>query len=171
MDNSAFDALEQASLSDGPEAVLDLVIATACQEKNYRMLFGARIMQVRRRLGLPLIDTDPVPQVTDEQRPVYEKAVTEAAREVGGVLLASGDIAGAWPHLKAIDAPAAVAAAIDDLDGEENLDRVIEIAFQEGVNRRKGFELILKHHGICSAITWFGANPDYESRQYCLELL
>ena len=168
MDHSIFDALEQCK---EPDAVLDLVIETALREKNYRMLFGARIMQVRHRLGLKLIDTDPVPQVTSDQRPVYEKALTEAAREAGGLLLNSGDIAGAWPYFKAIDAPAAVGAAIENVTSGEGLERIIEIAFQEGVNRRKGFELILQHHGICSAITWFGSNPDDESRQKCLDLL
>jgi hypothetical protein len=48
---------------------------------------------------------------------------------------------------------------------------VIEIAFHEGVNPRKGFELILEHHGICSAITLFGSNRDYATRQHCLRLL
>jgi hypothetical protein len=171
MDDSAFDALEDTFRCQGPEAVLDLVIAAAHREKNHRMLFGARIMQVRRRLGLPLIDTGPVPEVTDEHRPAYEKALTEAARETGELLLASGDIAAAWQYFKAIDAPAPVADAIQHVNEGENLDRIIEIAFREGVNRRKGFELILKHHGICSAITWFGSNPDSNSRQYCLELL
>lgn len=171
MDNSTFDAVEQASRCHGPEAALDLVIATAYQEKNYRMLFGARIMQVRLRLGLTLIDTEPTPRVTVEQRPIYEKALTEAAREVGGLLLDAGDIVGAWPYFKAIDEPVAVAAAIENVNGEDGMDRIIEIAFQEGVNRRKGFELILKHRGICSAITWFSSNPDYESRKWCLDLL
>src|ERR1700722_265915 len=171
MDQSTFDALEQISRCKGPEAVLDLVIETALREKNYRMLFGARIMQVRHRLGLRLIDADTVPQVTSEQRPIYEKALTYAAREAGGLLLDNGDIPGAWPYFKAIDAPAAVAAAIENVTGGDGLERIIEIAYQEGVNRRKGFELILQHHGICSAITWFGSNPDYESRQKCLDLL
>ena len=80
MDNTAFNALEQTFRSDGPEAVFDLLIGTARREKNYRMLFGARLMQVRHRLGLPLIDTDPVPGLTDEQRPVYEKEVKQIAR-------------------------------------------------------------------------------------------
>jgi hypothetical protein len=171
MESSVFDALEHASRSEGAEAVFDLVIATACREKDHRMLFGARIMQVRHRLGLPLIDTDAVPLVTDEQRPVYEKAVADAARETGELLLSCGDIVAAWPYFKAIGAPEAIAQAIEDVNGGDNLDRIIEIAFQEGVNRRKGFELILQHHGVCSAITWFGSNPDYKSRQYCLELL
>jgi len=151
--------------------VIDLVIATAYREKNYRLLFGARIMEVRHRLGLPLIDTDPVPQVSDEQRPVYAKAITDAAREAGELLLSAGDIPGAWQYFKAIDDPAPIAAAIEDVSGGEDLERTIEIAYQEGVNRRKGFELILVHHGICSAITWFGSNPDNDSRQGCLKLL
>ena len=171
MDNAAFNALEQTFRSDGPEAVFDLLIGTARREKNYRMLFGARLMQVRHRLGLPLIDTDPVPGLTDEQRPVYEKEVKQIAREAGELFLASGDIAAAWPYFKAIGEPAPVAAAIENVTSGENLDRVIEIAFQEGVNPRKGFELILEHRGICSAITWFGANMTYDSRQECLKLL
>src|SRR4029077_20327579 len=55
--------------------------------------------------------------------------------------------------------------------GGEQLDRVIEIAFHEGVNPRKGFELILEHHGICRAITLFGIYRDYAPRQYSLQLL
>jgi hypothetical protein len=95
---------------------------------------------------------------------------------VGELLLAGSDIIGAWTYFKAIGELAPVAAAIEDVNIEnanqgENLDRVIEIAFQEGVNPRKGFELILEHRGICSAITWFGYNRDYASRQVCLRLL
>ena len=45
---------------------------------------------------------------------------------------------------------------------------MIEIAFREGVNPRKGFELLLEHHGICSAITWYGSSPDYVGRTDCL---
>lgn len=171
MEEGAFKLIEQTYRSSGPEAVFDLLIRGAREEKNYPALFGARLMQARHQLGLPLIETEPVPSLSDEQRPVYEKAFKEAARETGGLFLASGDIAGAWPYFKAIGERAPVAAAIEKVNGGENLDRVIEIAFQEGVNRRKGFELILEHHGICSAITWFGSNRDYDSRQECLRLL
>ena len=135
------------------------------------MLFGTRLMQVRHRLGLPLIETEPVHDVSDEQRPAYEAAFRDAAREAGELCLSGGDIVSAWPYFKALGEPAPVAAAIENVSGGENLDRVIEIAFQEGANPRKGFELILEHHGICRAITWFGSNRDYESRQACLKLL
>lgn len=171
MEPSVFDSLEQASLCNGPESVFALLVAAARREKNYQMLFGARVMEVRQRLGLPLIDTDPEPKLTADQRPIYQAALAEAARETGSFLLDAGDICGAWPYFKAIGDPGPIAAAVENVEEEENLDRIIEIAYREGVHRQKGFELILKHHGICSAITWFESNPDPESRQLCLALL
>src|SRR5204862_633414 len=127
-------------------------IANAREQKNYRELFAARLMQVRHRLGHPLIETEPV------SGPEYEEALREAARETGGLFLADGDIVSAWPYFRAIGEPAAVAAAIENVnigdaeDAPQKLDRIIEIAFQELVNPRKGFEMILQHHGICRAI-------------------
>ncbi len=166
-----FDLLEETFRSNGPEAVFEFLICRAREEKKHRLLFDARIMQVRHRLGLTLIETAPVLNLAGEQRAAYENTFREAAREAGEICLAGGDIVGAWPYFQAIGEPAPVAAAMENVTEAENLDRVIEIAFREGVNPRKGFELILKHHGICSAITWFGSNRDYNSRQECLRLL
>ena len=87
------------------------------------------------------------------------------------MFLACDDIVNAWPYFKAIGEHAPVAAALQNVTGGDNLDRLIEIAFREGVNPLKGFELLLEHHGICSAITWFGSSPDYSGRPECLRLL
>jgi len=171
VDHDEFQLLEETFRSAGPEAVFDLLIGRAREERNHRLLFGTRLMQVRHRLGLPLIETEPAMDVAAGQRPAYEAAFRDAAREAGELCLAGGDIVSAWPYFKALGEPAPVAAAIENATGGENLDRVIEIAFQEGANPRKGFELILEHHGICRAITWFGSNRDYDSRQACLKLL
>jgi len=171
VDQDEFQLLEEAFRTDGPEAVFDRLIRKARDEKNHRLLFGTRLMQMRHRLALPLIETEPVTDVTADQRPAYESAFRDAAREAGELCLAAGDIPSAWPYFKALGEPAPVAAAIETFTGGDHLDRVIEIAFQEGANPRKGFELILEHHGICRAITWFGSNQDPESRQACLKLL
>jgi hypothetical protein len=171
-ENAGFDLVEQAFRENGAEAVFESLIRKARAESNYRMVFSVRLMQVRHRLGLPLIDPDPVPKLTEEQRPAYDQACRDAALETGGLFLDSGDIASAWPYFRAIGDKARVAAAIDKVTAsEESVDSVIEIAFKEGVNPRKGFELIIEHRGICSAITWFGYNRDYDSRQECLKLL
>jgi hypothetical protein len=166
-----FARIHEAFQTGGADAVFDLLLRDARETGNYRVLFDTAILRVRHRLGLPLIETEPVLDLTPEQRTVYEAAFRDAAREAGELCLAAGDLANAWPYFKAIGEPAPVTAAIERIDGGENLDRVIEIAFQEGVNPRKGFELILEHRGICSAITWFGAMQDRASRQPCLRLL
>jgi hypothetical protein len=166
-----FELIEQAFCSGGATAVFDLLLSRAREERDARLLFDARIMQVRRRLGLPLIQTEPVLDISEEQRPAYEAAFREAAREAGGICLEAGDIAGAWPYFRAIGEHAPVAAAIESFEDGENVERIIEIAFQEGVHPRKGFELILRHRGVCSAIGWAGSASDYRSRQECLGLL
>jgi len=166
-----FELIERAFHSGGAPAVFELLLERAREERNPRLLFDARIMQVRRQLGLPLIQTEPVLDISEEQRPVYEAAFREAAREAGGLCLAAGDIAAAWPYFRAIGEHAPVAAAIENFEDGENVERIIEIAFQEGVHPRKGFELILRHRGLCSAIGWAGSASDYRSRQECLGLL
>jgi hypothetical protein len=166
-----FDLLELAFREGGPDAVFERLVRTAREEQGPRDLFAIRVMQVRHRLGLPLIETEKVLDLDDERRLIYETAFRDAARETGEMFLANGDIVNAWPYFKAIGEHAPVAAAIDVATGSENLDRLIEIAFREGVNPRKGFELLLEHHGICSAITWYGSSPDFSGRMECLRLL
>src|ERR1700722_7802122 len=171
MEDATFEELEQSFRSAGPAAVFDRLIRTALETKDYRLLFGARLMQARHGLGLPLIETEPTINLAGEELSSYESALNKAAREAGELLLSAGDIVSAWTYFKALGDPAPVAAAIEKTDRGEQIDRVIEIAYNEGVNPRKGFELILEHHGICRAITLFGAIRDYASRQHCLRLL
>lgn len=171
MEGTTFEGLQQAFQADGPAAAFELLTRTALEAKDYRLLFGARMIQARHRLRLPLIESEPTIHLAGDELARYQKALNEAARETGELFLAEGDIVSAWTYFKALGDPAPVAAAIEKVHGGEQLDRVIEIAFHEGVNPRKGFELILEHHGICSAITLFGSNRDYATRQHCLRLL
>ena len=60
---------------------------------------------------------------------------------------------------------------MDTPESQETLGSTIQIAFQEGVHPRKGFELILKHYGLCRAITMFSAYPQDEGRNDSLRLL
>jgi hypothetical protein len=171
MESATFEGIEQALRSIGPAAVFDLLISSAVEAKDYRLLFGARLMQARHGLGLPLIETEPTINLAGCELSTYQKALNKAARETGDLFLADGDIVSAWTYFKALSDTAPVAAAIEKVNGGEQLDRVIEIAFHEEVNLRKGFELILEHHGICRAITLFGSIRDYATRQHGLRLL
>ena len=171
MDGATFEELEKAFRAGGAAAVLEFLKRTAFETKDYRLLFGARLMETRHELQLPLIETEPTLNLTGHPLAVYEKALNKAVREAGELFLADGDIANAWTYFKAIGDPAPVAKAMEGVTGGDQLDRLIEIAFHEGVNPRRGFELILEHHGICRAITLFDSLREYASRQACLQLL
>jgi len=62
-------------------------------------------------------------------------------------------------------------AAIERTEEHENIAGIIEIAYQEQIHPRKGFELILKHYGICRAISSVFQYPTREGRQDCVGLL
>ena len=171
MTDDAFEGLEQALKSGGAAEAFVFLAEQACSEKNYPLLFEVRLMQKRRELGLPLIQTGSLSDVPEDRRPAYEQAYIAAAREVGGLFLAGGDIARAWSYYRAIGEPAPVAEAIERVEAGENIDRVIEIAFLEGVNPRKGFELLLGSYGLCRAISTFSQYPARAGRDESLHLL
>src|SRR5882724_10406944 len=167
-----FDLIEQSIRDGGPEAGLSLLVQKLEEEKKYPLLFEARMMQKRHALGLPLVQIGTIDDVPEDKRAAYEKAFAESAREIGSLFLADGEIPRAWPYFRAIGDNAPVAAAIEKLDeARDELDRIIEIALEECVNPRKGFELMLAHYGICRAITYFEQYPDPKTREECIALL
>jgi len=121
-------------------------------------------MQARHRFGLPLIFSGSLDDLPENIRQPYEEAMKEAARETGSLFLADGDLLRAWPYFRAIGDPGPVVAAIEKIDSHDQVDGIIELAFGQGVHPLKGFELLLKKHGICRAITFFEQYPDPRSR-------
>src|SRR5581483_10156674 len=100
MTGDLFDQLERALLAEGAEAGIELLIGQFRTEGKYALVFEARLMQSRLALGLPLLHSGSISDVPAEQREAYEVAVTDAAREAGGLYLADGDIARAWPYFR-----------------------------------------------------------------------
>ena len=100
--NDAFDLVEQTLRSGGSEAGFDFLVRRFREEKNYPLLFEARLMKKRHELGLPLIQTEPLADLPNDARRAYEEGNLEAAREVGSLFLADGKIPLAWPYFRAI---------------------------------------------------------------------
>ena len=171
MADDLFETLGQVLESRGAHAGLELLVQRFRDEKKYPLVFEARLMQSRHALGLPLVLNERLEDLPEEKRAAHERAYLEAAREVGGLFLADGDIPRAWPYFRAIGESAPVAASIDRLAPQENQEAVIEIALHERVHPRKGFELILANYGICRAITFFDQYPDRKTREDCIRLL
>ena len=169
--NEAFDQVASLLESNGSSAAFDYLIERFRTEKNYPLLFEARLMKARHELGLPLMPSEPVQGLPEETRNTYDEKSIEAAREAGELFLSEGRIDRAWPYFRAVGDPKPVVNAIDQLEPREDLDGVIEVAFHERVHPGKGFELILANHGICRAITCFGQYPDPGTREASAHLL
>src|SRR5229473_6347137 len=171
MPDDLFDSLDETLRSGGAEAGFDLLIAKFREEKKYPLVFEARLMKSRHALGLPVIHNGQLEDLPDDKRATHERAFMDAAREAGGLFLADGDIPRAWSYFRAIGETAPIAAAIEQLQPQENQEAVIEIALHERVHPRKGFELILANYGICRAITFLDQYPDRKTREDCIRLL
>ena len=173
--SDSFQQVEETLRSGGASAGFDLLTQKFREEKNYPLLFEARLMQKRHELGLPLIQSVSSDELPEDKRRAYDEGFIGAAREVGSLFLADGNIPRAWPYLRAIGETASVAAAIESFSApegdNEKLDPVIEIAFHERVHPRRGFELILANYGICRAITFFDQYPDRKTREDSAALL
>jgi hypothetical protein len=98
MTDNAFDLIDQALRSGGPEAGFDLLAQRVLREKNYPLLFEVRLLKKRHELGLPLIQVDDSAAMPPDTRREYDKAFIDAAREVGGLFLGDGNIQRASPR-------------------------------------------------------------------------
>jgi len=169
MNHDVFDLIEQAVCEGGAESGFDLLVQKLREDKNYPLLFEARVMQQRHKMGMPPLRVDGLEDIPSSGRDAYEAALAQAAREVGSLFLADGDIQRAWPYFRAIGDRTPVAEAIEKLESAEDV--VIQIALEERAHPRKGFELLLQRYGICRAITYFEQYVDRETREQCIILL
>jgi hypothetical protein len=154
MSTFAFEEVSSQFERHGAPAALERLSAELAAAGRYRELFTARQMQVRQRLGLPLVDHGQLRDIEEPLRSRLEDGYVEACREVGALFLAEGRLRDAWPYLNVVGDKAAVRAAIERLDvSDQNASEVIEIALYEGVWPVRGVELVLKHNGTCNTIT------------------
>ena len=171
MSEDAFEQVRHALESGGPAAGFDFLAQKFLKEKNYPALFEARAMKLRHDLGLPVLDAGPAASVPPEIWPAYDRGFREVAREAGSLFLSDGDIERAWPYFRAIGDAAPVAQAIAELPAEKGTPAILNIAYHEGVNPLKGFEIILATYGICRAIQSFSQYPGEKDRDHCIRLM
>ena len=177
--DDSFIQLEHVLQSGGVDAAFNEVVDRFRRDKQYRRVFDARLMKKRMELNLPLVSQPTLDELPKDVQQAYQDAYVQAAREVGELFLADGDISRASPYFRAVGNVEPLVAALEAFDegdantpeSQERLGATIQLAFQEGVHPRKGFELILKHYGLCRAITMFSAYPDTNGRDVSLQLL
>ncbi|HEX4608630.1 MAG TPA: hypothetical protein VH092_10540 [Urbifossiella sp.] len=173
LDPAAFDRLRTALASQGPAAAADTLVAELRGGGDLSGLFYALLLKKRVELGVSPFPTGPATELPPHTHEPYEDAIRSAAREVGRLALDRGDLPKAWTFYRLINEPEPVKLAIENFQPgpETDIYPVIEIAWQGGLYPKKGFDLILDRHGVCSAITTVSGadlnqNPDL--RDYCV---
>ena len=156
MKSETFQQLEQAMARGGSTEVLDRLSAQLREAGQYHELFEALKMQLRTRLGLPLLFGDGSDELDESRRAELEEGLIAACREVGLALLRQGKIREGWMYLRAVgDIPLVARELAEQPVDQNNLDEMIEVTLHEAVDPRRGFCLVLEHYGTCNAITTF----------------
>lgn len=161
-----FDELTLLLRRDGPAAASNRLVALAELQGQPRALLEALLLKARIELGIPAVPPRSLSSLPEPQRTQYEDRYVAALRQVGQQLLDAGDIPAAWPYFRVLGEKEQVARAIDAYEpaegGDDRLGTLIDIAFHQGVHPSRGFQWILDHYGICSAITAFEHLPPDE---------
>lgn len=176
LDPAAFDRLRAALDAGGPAAAADKLADELRQAEDFQGLFYALLLKARVALGVTPFPTSPATELPPDTHDRYEAAILDAGRTVGGLLLERGQLAKAWGFFRLIGDAEPMRAALDTFNPgpDDDTYAVVEIAWQHGVHPKKGFDLILDRHGVCSAITMVGSadlggKPDV--RDYCVKRL
>lgn len=173
--DSEFDQLQEALDQGGVDAALDQLSNYLRENKNFHELFEALKMKVRHRLGLPLTYSDSGDELDEAVRTSLENGLLDACRDVGTLLLREGAVREGWMYLRPVGDRAAAAAELSKVAAnEDNIEELIEVALHEGVDTKRGFGLVLEHHGTCNAITTYEsviARQSTEAQQAAAGLL
>lgn len=167
--------LEQLVETNGPQAAVRRLIEELEQRRDYTAYFYALVLAKRLELGLPAVQVRFDSEVPEHLAGQYEEGIREAARRAGRLALAAGDVVSAWPFFRMIQEPKEVAQALEQIEPQEpeQCQQLVQIALYEGAHPRLGFRWVLKHYGICNAITTFtqGFPGTQEDRIDCLKQL
>jgi hypothetical protein len=173
LDPALFDRLQAELAARGPAAAVDALVAELRAAGDYGSLFYALLMKSRVALGVSPFPTGPSADLPPHTHEPYEEAIRAAGRLVGGIHLDRGELPKAWTYFRMLGEPEPVRSALERYQPQPDDDiyPLIEIAWQNGVLPKKGFDLILDRHGVCSAITTVSSsdlNSNPELRDYCV---
>ena len=173
LDTAAYERLQATLAARGAAAAVDELVAELRKGDDTQGLFYALLMKKRVELGVSPFPTGPANELPPETHEPYEDAIRDAGRHVGGLLLARKEYSKAWAFYRMLNEPEPVRDALDAFTPgpDDDVYPIIEIAWQGGLLPKKGFDLVLDRHGICSAITMvsgsdLASNPDL--REYCI---
>ena len=172
-DTATFDRVREVLASSGPAAAAEKLVAELREAEDFQNLFYALLLKKRVELGVSPFPTAPAAELPPETHEAYEHAIREAGREVGHALIARKRFPQAWSFFRMLGEPEPVRAALAEYEPgpDDDVYPVIEIAWQGGVMPKKGFDLVLDRHGVCSAITMVSSSDlsnNADLRDHCV---
>jgi hypothetical protein len=175
MQEDIFDALGAALRDKGADAAIDLLCSRLRESKDYANLFYALLLKKRHELGVSPVPTESAQSLPEAVHEPYEEAIRQAGRQAGNLFLGDGDIPRAWLYFRMLGEPEPIARALENYQpkGDDDFQALIDIAYHQGVDPRKGFDWILERNGICNAITTVSGTefPKAEVRDHCIRRL
>lgn len=152
--------MKQALSSDSsPQDILEALQETLLADKDFHRVFDAKLLGVRKKMGLPLAQPTSLENVPADKEQEFRDAYVDAAREVGMLFLEAGQLADAWAYFRTIGEPDAIKAAIEKIsiprEPDEAFDEILNVALYEGAHVARGLEFLLKTHGTCNTVTAF----------------
>src|SRR5688572_18165960 len=100
MDATLFDQLEQTVKTAGPAAAIDKLATELKARKDYAGLFYTLLMKKRFELGVSPIATGSNQDLPGAAHQAFEEGIADAARTVGNLYLAEGQIPQAWGYFR-----------------------------------------------------------------------
>jgi len=173
IDPATFDRIRAALATGGPAAAADKLIEELRTAEDFQNLFYALLLKKRVELGVSPFPTGPSNELPPESHEPYEQSIRDAGREIGTALLERRKFQQAWMFFRMLGEPEPVKAALEAFEPgpDDDVYPIIEIAWQGGLLPKKGFDLVLERHGVCSAITMVSSsdiNNNPELRDYCV---
>lgn len=160
-----FDVVAAALKSGGVAAALAALSHELREAKKYHELFESLKMEVRHRIGLPLLYGDSGDELSESVRNQLEDGLIAACREVGTCLLSEGRVREGWLYLRPVGDKRAAAELLRSVEAEdERVEELIDVCLREAVDVERGFQLVLQNYGTCNAITTFESEMPRHSR-------
>lgn len=160
------------ALKRGSNDALAALDADRARAGDFAGLFYARLMQARLRLGVAPTPTRPTAELPADRHGEYETAIRESALSVGAACLERGEVVAAWSFFRLVGEVEPLRRALETYSpaDEDQLTAVIDIALQQGVHPRRGFDWLLERRGICSAISALSAfeSMPVDDKRYCV---
>jgi hypothetical protein len=141
---------------EDPAAMLDQMVDHLRESRSAMELFEALKMQVRNKLGLPLVPPENEPERPEDVERQLEVGLLDACREAGTMLIEDGRIGEGWMYLRPTGETQYAADLIARVEiTDENYDEMLQVLLHEGVDVSRGFQAVLDQQGTCNSITLY----------------